>query len=206
MRTPGGGKAKSNIVVAAERIDRRTALLTGYLHKKNSADKWQKRYFEIVDRFFVYYKNHSSPEMLCAMDLWRASPAELAPIASGDSEQREFSITWDRFRLFRASSQAEAVRWVNAIAQVQSMRPPEPVTGVGANGALLAGPPTPSLAGYAKDRSGGAGAAGGAGGGAGTGEVKEWGGGKSGTGNKTGSLNDDGTEAEGGVCGSCTIS
>ena len=45
------GKPKPALVVAAERLDRRTALLTGYLRKKNSANRWQKRYFEIVGQY-----------------------------------------------------------------------------------------------------------------------------------------------------------
>lgn len=39
-------KLKSALVVAAEAIDRRSALLSGYLRKHNSQGRWQKRYFE----------------------------------------------------------------------------------------------------------------------------------------------------------------
>ena len=31
-------------------------LLPGYLLKENSAGRWQRRWFEILDHFFVYYK------------------------------------------------------------------------------------------------------------------------------------------------------
>jgi hypothetical protein len=45
--TAGGGpKTKSALVVAAESLDRRQALLAGYLRKHNSQGRWQKRYFE----------------------------------------------------------------------------------------------------------------------------------------------------------------
>ncbi len=97
--------------------------MSGYLRKKNSANRWQKRYFEIVANYWVYYKSSTSPEMLCAMDLWKAGIPELVPLAEGETEQCEFSITWDRYRLFRASNRAEAVRWVNAIKAVQAQRP-----------------------------------------------------------------------------------
>lgn len=136
VSTPGGSvKQKSSLLVAAEKIDRRTALLSGYLRKKNSQNKWQKRYFEIVGNYWVYYKSASSSEMLCAMDLWKAGSPEMVAPSAGDpagldasGESAEFAITWDRYRLFRASSHSEAVRWVNAILQVQASRPPEMVT------------------------------------------------------------------------------
>lgn len=143
-----GGKVKSGLVLSAEKIDRRTALLTGYLRKKNSQNRWQKRYFEIVGQYWVYYKTHTSGEMLCAMDLWKASPPVLVapggPLDGDEGTQSEFSITWDRYRVFRASSPAEAVRWVNAIQQVQALRPADVAD------RSLAGPPTPSLAGLSK--------------------------------------------------------
>src|SRR4051812_21146681 len=53
-------KPKSALVIAAERLDRRTATFSGYLRKKNSANRWQKRYFEIVSNYWVYYKSSSS--------------------------------------------------------------------------------------------------------------------------------------------------
>lgn len=203
----GPGKAKSGLVLAAERVDRRTAMLTGDLKKKNSAEKWQRRYFEILDHYWVYYKSRGSGEMLCAMDLWKAGRPDLAPLAPGDSEQCVFSITWDRYRLFRAASQAEAARWVNAIVQVQAMRPPEPAL-AGGGSLLAAGPPTPSLAGYAKTGAPGAGA------------VEEWRGGaapaagadlKGAAKRKTGASalavhSTAAGEPEGGICGSCSVS
>ena len=51
-------------------------MIKGYLRKENSAGKWQKRWFEVVGRFFVYYKRADSPSMLCAMDLWKAHTPE----------------------------------------------------------------------------------------------------------------------------------
>lgn len=221
--SPGGGdgeaeagKPKPVLVVAAERLDRRTALLTGYLRKKNSSNRWQKRYFEIVGQYWVYYKSHTAPEMLCAMDLWKASPPELlTPTgATGgtslggeeDGGMCEFSITWDRFRIFRASSPAEALRWVNAIQQVQALRPPDAV-----DRSMLAGPPTPALAGLAKVPPNGSinhGGGGAGGGGGGSGGPADWDksgrkGGAGGSGKSPAGTPD--TTEEGGVCGSCTI-
>jgi len=139
----GAGKPKSALVLAAEKIDPRTAVLTGYLRKQNSAGRWQKRWFSLLGQYWVYAKSHTAPEVLCAMDLWKASPPALQPPAAGEAESVEFSIEWDRFRLFRAASHAEAVRWVNAIAQVQAAKPAATVD----RDRLLAGPPTPLLRG-----------------------------------------------------------
>jgi hypothetical protein len=50
---PVAAAPKGHLVEAAERIDRATALLKGYLKKKNSAGHWQKRWFEIVGHYFV---------------------------------------------------------------------------------------------------------------------------------------------------------
>lgn len=77
------------------------------------------------------------------MDLWRAGTPELTPgpgsnAAGGGPDGQvdggatagslEFSITWDRYRLFRSSTHEEAVRWVNTIREVQAQRPPpEPI-------------------------------------------------------------------------------
>lgn len=139
-------KTKSTLVLAAERYDRRTAVISGYLRKRNSENRWQKRYFEIVGNYWVYYKTDTSQDMLCAMDLWKASRPELVAPAGTEDEgaQCEFCITWDRYRVFRAVSPADAVRWVNAIQQVQALRPPE------LSDRSMLGPPTPALAGHAK--------------------------------------------------------
>lgn len=116
--------AKSSLVAAAERHARSSAVMAGSLRKMNSAGRWQKRYFEVVGQFFVYYKNKASEDMLCAMDLWRASAPELVPADPRDADSgADFAITWDRFRAFRAGSKTEALRWVDAITAVQARRP-----------------------------------------------------------------------------------
>lgn len=56
MSTASTTKVKSHLVAAAEREDRASAVLAGYLRKKNSGGHWQKRWFEIVGHYFVYYK------------------------------------------------------------------------------------------------------------------------------------------------------
>jgi hypothetical protein len=134
-------KVKSALVVAAERLDRQSAVCSGYLRKQNSEGKWQRRYFEILvgsnGAFFVYYKRHDSPVMLCSMDLWRATVPELAPATEGDPAPDTFGITWDRFRLFRATSHADAVRWVTAMLQVQARRPAELSGGLCSGGCVI---------------------------------------------------------------------
>jgi len=62
----------------------------GYLRKLNRHQHWQKRYFEVVDHFFVYYKRDDSPDLLCAMDLYQADPPRVLPSAPGrDGASRE---------------------------------------------------------------------------------------------------------------------
>jgi len=215
--TTVAGRGKSSLVLAAEKVDRRTALLAGFLRKKNSEERWQKRYFELLGNFWVYYKNASLDQpILCAMDLWRAGAPELLPPGPADAEACEFSITWDRYRIFRAASRAEAQRWVNAIQQVQATRPPETVDRARA----LAGPPTPVVnalvarggaAGDAVPASSGNGKAGG--------DARDWidaskGGRGSGakadartdgSANAGGGGKDDGANSDGGLCSSCAI-
>jgi hypothetical protein len=117
-------KSKGTLVTQAERFSRSSAAVAGYLKKKNSAGKWQKRWFEVVGQYFVYYKSKTSDEMLCALDLWRASAPELLQPDPADPESSaDFAITWDRFRTFRAGSRAEASRWVEAMKEVQGKRP-----------------------------------------------------------------------------------
>lgn len=135
-------KSKGNLVTTAERIRQTlTPSCAGYLKKHNSAGKWQKRYFEIVGgQYFVYYKNKDSKDMLCAMDLWRASAPELVTVGSSaaaaaikagaggeggadPTAATDFAITWDRYRLFRASSKADAAKWVEAMKAAQGNRP-----------------------------------------------------------------------------------
>ena len=90
----GDGKSKSPLVIEAEKIDRRTALLSGHLRKLNSQEKWQKRWFEIVGQYWVYYKRAEDSTLLCAMDLWRAGAPGLEPPAPGDGDGAlEFHIT-----------------------------------------------------------------------------------------------------------------
>jgi len=122
-------KSKSNLVHVAEGFSRSSAVIKGYLKKKNSNGKWQKRYFEIVGQYFVYYKNKESDEMLCAMDLWRASAPERIKLSSSskdkndDSSDADFAITWDRFREFRAPNSNDADAWVKCMIEVQAKRP-----------------------------------------------------------------------------------
>ena len=119
----GAPKGKSSLVIAAEMVDRSTSLISGYLRKHNSQSKWQRRYFEVIGHYFVYYKTRDSPEMLCAMDLWKASTPELSPPQPAEQVSSEFSIVWDRHRFFRTEMAGEAERWVEAIRQVQAQRP-----------------------------------------------------------------------------------
>jgi hypothetical protein len=120
-------KSKSNLVQVAEGYSRKNAVIKGYLKKRNSNGKWQKRYFEIVGQYFVYYKNKESDEMLCAMDLWRASAPERIKSKDNDDNEKDkdcdFAITWDRFREFRAPSSKDADDWVKYMLQVQAKRP-----------------------------------------------------------------------------------
>jgi hypothetical protein len=130
-------RVKSSLVIAAERIDRQAAVCSGYLRKQNAEGRWQRRYFEIVGNYFVYYKRHDAPQMLCAMDLWKAGSPELSVPPPPEKESPEFGIAWDRYRLFRAASHADAVRWVTAMAAVQARRPPPAAGAAAENGAAL---------------------------------------------------------------------
>ena len=119
------------MVVEACKIPRETSLIRGFLRKKNSADKWQKRYFEVLSAnnvaFFVYYKDaEKTSPMLCAMDLSKSSlPALVVQNVvgkdlTGSSNEADFAITWDRYRTFRAGNRSEAEKWVEAIKNAQS--------------------------------------------------------------------------------------
>ena len=120
---PGTSKPKSSLVLAAERAG--TATHGGYLRKLNSQQQWQKRYFQVIGGRYWVYRKSSAPtaEILCAMDLWRSGPPQILP--PGDHGDSVFSIVWDRFRLFRASSREEAETWVRQMRMAQSNRPPD---------------------------------------------------------------------------------
>jgi hypothetical protein len=120
-----------SLVVEASKIPRETSLIRGFLRKKNSADKWQKRYFEVLSAnnvaYFVYYKDaEKTSPMLCAMDLSKSSlPAlvvqsVLGKDLTGSSNEADFAITWDRYRTFRAGNRSEAEKWVEAIKNAQT--------------------------------------------------------------------------------------
>ena len=119
------GERKNPLLIAAEKIARERATMSGYLRKKNSADKLQKRYFLILPggggiSYFVYYKSNAADvPMLAAMDLSRAGRPELLPASSPEGDAA-FSIMWDRQRSFQAGSRAEAGKWVEAILAAQA--------------------------------------------------------------------------------------
>jgi hypothetical protein len=131
-KSPDNNDPKSqSLVVEACKIPRETSLIRGFLRKKNSADKWQKRYFEVLSAnnvaFFVYYKDaEKTSPMLCAMDLSKSSlPALVVQNVvgkdlTGSSNEADFAITWDRYRTFRAGNRSEAEKWVEAIKNAQS--------------------------------------------------------------------------------------
>lgn len=113
---------KGSLVTLAERLAQQTApTMTGYIKKRNSENRWQRRYFVIVGQYFCYYKSADGGPMLCAMDLYRSGVPALA--SPGDATCCEFKICWDRERLFRAATPAEAAAWVRAIWTVQAGRP-----------------------------------------------------------------------------------
>lgn len=119
----GAPKPKSSLVAAAEKAGK--ASFGGYLRKLNSAQQWQKRYFEVIGGRYWVYRKSSAPtaEILCAMDLWRSGPPAVLP--PGDHGDAVFSIVWDRYRLFRASNREEAETWVRQMRMAQSNRPPD---------------------------------------------------------------------------------
>jgi len=122
-----------NLVLDASKIARETSLIRGFLRKKNSSDKWQKRYFEVLlstnngAAYFVYYKDaEKASPMLCAMDLAKSSLPALVVTSvagkelTGSSNEADFAITWDRYRTFRAGNRTEAEKWVEAIKTAQT--------------------------------------------------------------------------------------
>ena len=48
--------------------------------KEASSGRWQRRWFEIVSHYLVYYKTKDDVKMLCAMDLWLVGEGEWAPV------------------------------------------------------------------------------------------------------------------------------
>lgn len=134
--TASACKPKSSLVLAAERAGKAT--YSGYLRKLNSAQQWQKRYFEVIGgRYWVYRKSSApSAEILCAMDLWRSGPPSVLP--PGDHGDSVFSIVWDRYRLFRASNREEAEAWVRHMRSAQNNRPPDMAASAPASPALPA--------------------------------------------------------------------
>jgi hypothetical protein len=47
--------------------------------KEASTGRWQRRWFEIVSHYLVYYKTKDDVKMLCAMDLWLVGASGPAP-------------------------------------------------------------------------------------------------------------------------------
>ncbi|KAA0154764.1 hypothetical protein FNF29_02293 [Cafeteria roenbergensis] len=124
--SPGASK-KSPLLLEAMGCDRARAHIRGYLRKRNRHDQWQKRFFEVVDHYFVYYKRADSPDMLCAMDLYQADPPRVLPGPPGPDGRPQnsgaFCINYDRDRTFKASSAEDAERWVGVILAVQRANP-----------------------------------------------------------------------------------
>jgi hypothetical protein len=78
------------------------ALLAGYLQKETAAGLWQKRWFEIVSHYLVYYKTKDDVRMLCAMDLWLVRCLQLrscrAPVGHSFPWGHCSSRAWTRTR------------------------------------------------------------------------------------------------------------
>ena len=102
-----------------------------------------------VGHYFVYYKKHDSVDMLCAMDLWKAQRPELVPGGTA-LESCEFSIHWDKHRLFRAPTPKDAAAWVDCLRKIQATRPKtapparKSATGVGAGAGASASAARPA--------------------------------------------------------------
>lgn len=121
------------------------------------------------------------------MDLWRAGTPAIVPSATGSLEDScEFCITWDRYRLFRAGTPAEARKWVHALQAAQALRPSLVMEGKG-RGTTTGAAATGAAHGNGAGSNGAA--ANGTGGAAGMPE--DWTGGQDGNGSSA-------------VCGSCS--
>lgn len=151
----GGGYT---FVDQASSLDRASASMRGYLLKDTSTGRWQRRWFEIMGRFFVYYKTQEDSEMLCAMDLRLAKNIHVVvdgvvPVGTGPAAPRQaFSLCWDKKRTFLAETRAEAEAWVEALRAAQSAPVSSPLR-VGALPAATASTSTSAASGAADEPS-----------------------------------------------------
>eukprot|EP00947_MAST-08B_sp_MAST-8B-sp1_P001718 g1718.t1 len=110
-----GGAAMNGKVTKAEVMEKSTvyAELRGYLRKKSSKDKWQKRWFEANDHYLTYYKSETSDNLLACIDLRLVGDIRL----STDPEHiSEFVIQLgDRNYRMKAKTAEEAERWVKGL-------------------------------------------------------------------------------------------
>jgi len=98
--------------------------MSGYLHKRRAAGggtssgTWQRRYFETNGSFLTYYKSSRMSKLLAALSLPQVGAITLLPEDAPveDNDGALFSIELnDRLYMLRASSRAEAQRWVEVL-------------------------------------------------------------------------------------------
>lgn len=83
----------------------------GYLRKKSSKGRWQRRFFETQGHYFVYRKDAESPELLASMDMSQVSEVNY------NEGTTDFVVQFgERGYQMRGSSVEDAERWVKVLA------------------------------------------------------------------------------------------
>mmetsp|Transcript_18469 Transcript_18469/g.31065 ORF Transcript_18469/g.31065 Transcript_18469/m.31065 type:complete len:183 (+) Transcript_18469:32-580(+) len=100
---------------------------SGYLQKKTSNGKWQRRFFEINGSYLTYYKNQNMTKLLAAMSIPEVGAIKMVDNAynenDGEDIESQFMIELqDRQYFLRAPSSTDAKEWVKALKQVKELK------------------------------------------------------------------------------------
>jgi hypothetical protein len=89
--------------------------LKGYLRKRATNKRWQKRYFEANDHYLTYYKSSKAERLLACVDLRQVTEIGLGN-TTDDVDPGEFFIELaGRIYVMKAGSDAESRRWVEGL-------------------------------------------------------------------------------------------
>ena len=96
--------------------------ISGYLYKKNSQGKWQKRWFIINDSTFVYYKSNKVENLLGSLQLSEIRSIELVT-KEDESEHLDgvILLKWKESMItLRAETVEKASEWIQNLEIAQS--------------------------------------------------------------------------------------
>lgn len=98
-----------------------SAPFAGYLYKRASSGKWQRRYFEINGNYLIYYKSHTMSKLLAAVSIPQLGDIKYSGAVKdekGDGHVIQIDLK-DKQYFLRTDTFEDAEKWITHLLYVR---------------------------------------------------------------------------------------